>query len=370
MSKMSKIFLIFSFLIVFTALLFQYHLTIFNNRKERILKDYKSLQCNQLGLNLLFGPEDITYSSRANLLFISSHNRRDMFNSIGSLFILDTLTDQIELLNITYPPYFRPHGISIYEHCESSSDIIYLFVISHRFITPLPHVIEKFSYTISTKTLKHLETLEDSLLVAPNDLIALNCNELLVSNDHYTSNMLLGLSHDIFKIKSADLLYYDGKSWKELNKKVAFGNGLILRQDLSTKKELLVRSSSADYSLLTYEITRSKDNNKYLESIDSVVSDETLPFSPDNIEYDVATGDLIITGHHSTELFFAHAIFGLNIAPSVVIQYHSPNNYQTLYYDNGKELSAASVATRTKDKKKLYIGQVFNPYILVCTNPE
>lgn len=361
--------LIISIFVIISSFLFQYHFKIFINNKQILLNNYKKPICSKLGLNNnLYGPEDFTYSLKHNLLFISSHNRRDMFNSLGHLFILNTLTDEIELLNITYPINFRPHGISIYEDC-GSSNIINIFVISHRFTSSVQHVIEKFSYSVENKELKHIETLQNELLVAPNDLLALNCNEILVSNDHYTSNILFGLSHDLVKVRSADLTYYDGKNWNNLNKKVAFGNGLILHKDQTRNKEVLIRSSSADFSLLTYDITRSKDNNKFLESIDSVVSDEVLPFSPDNIEHDVNTGNIIITGHHSTTLFLGHAIFRTN-APSVVIEYKSPNNYETLYYDDGTELSAASVATRTKDKKKLYIGQVFNPYILVCVNPE
>lgn len=362
--------IIISLLFVILSLLYQFHYKEFNNRKNILNKNYIKPYCNKIGLNLLYGPEDLTYSAEHNLLFISSHNRRDMFKSFGSIYILNTLTNNIELLNITYPPYFRPHGISIYEDCGGLNDnIIYLFVISHRFTSPLQHAIEKFSYNVNTKEFKHLETLEDPLLVAPNDLLALNCNEILVSNDHYTSNILLGLSHDIFKIRSADLTYYNGKTWKDLNQKVAFGNGLILRKDRTTNKDLLVRSSSADFSLLTYEVTLSKEKDQLFQSIDSIVTDEVLPFSPDNIEEDVATGDIIITGHVSTTMFLGHAIFRIN-APSAVIQYTSPNNYQTLYYDDGKELSAASVAARTKDKKTLYIGQVFNPYILACSYPE
>lgn len=356
-------------LIIIFSLLFQFYFKKYSNSKNNLLMNYKKPNCIKLGINeSLYGPEDFTYSSKNNLLFISSHNRRDMFKSFGHLFILNTLTDKIELLNITYPPYFRPHGISIYENC-GSSDIINIFVISHKFTSPLHHAIEKFSYSVQTKTLKHIETLQDPSLTAPNDLLALNCNEILVSNDHYTSNVLFGLSHDIVKLRTADVTYYDGKSWKNLNKKVSFGNGLILHQDKLTNKKVFIRASSADYSLLTYDITLSKENNKFLESIDSIISDEILPFSPDNIEEDVSTGNIIITGHHSTTLFLGHAIFRTN-APSVVIEYKSPYNYETLYYDGGKELSAASVATRTKDKKKLYIGQVFNPYILMCTKSE
>jgi hypothetical protein len=347
---------------VILALLGQQKYDMHQMRKKQLLSTYSpSFNCSKVGENLIPGPEDFTLSHQHNLLFISSHDRRDMFKAIGSLFVLNTQTGQLNELKSNYPTNFRPHGITIFENC-GSSDVLNIFVISHRFLSSSPHAIEKFSYTVSTQQLHHLQTFENELLVSPNDLIALNCDDLLVSNDNFTPNQFLGLLSGAFKIRNSDLIHFDGQLWKSLNHKVAFGNGLIIRKDETTLKEYLIRSSSADYSLLTYEITRSKDGK--LLSIDGLLSDEILPFSPDNIEEDIHTGGLIITGHPSTELFLRHAIFRSR-APSVAVLYASRGNFTTLYYDDGNQLSAASVATRTRDNK-LYVGQVFDPFILEC----
>jgi hypothetical protein len=349
---------------VVLALLGQQKYDIHQMRKSQLLSTYSpSFNCSKIGEGLLPGPEDFTLSHQHNLLFISSHDRRNMFTAIGSLFVLHTVTGELHQLESNYPANFRPHGIAISENC-GSSDVLNIFVISHHFLPNSHHAIEKFSYTISTQQLYHLETLVNELLVSPNDLITLNCDDLLVSNDNFTPNQLLGLLSGAFKIRNSDLLHYEAAAgqWKSLNMKVAFGNGLALHKDHVSNKEYLIRSSSADYSLFTYEITRSGDGK--LLSVEGLVSQEILPFSPDNIEEDVQTGYLIITGHPSTELFLRHAIFRSR-APSVAVLYASPGNFTTLYYDDGNQLSAASVATRTKDNQ-LYVGQVFDPFILQC----
>jgi hypothetical protein len=352
---------------ILCALWGQHQYDLYQQRTQLILKSYSSgasasaSHCTKIGQDILHGPEDFTYSKSHNLLFISSHNRRDMFNATGALFVLHPDTGVLHQLDGNYPPFFRPHGLAIVETC-GSSDIITIFAISHRFVTRLPHAIEKFTYSITTGRLTHTQTLENEFLVSPNDLIALNCDEVLVSNDNFTPNQLLGLVSGALKIRNSDLIHFDGRNWHNLNLKACFGNGLIIRKDPLTHKEYLIRASAADYSLLTYEITRSADGK--LISVDRLVSDERLPFSPDNIEEDVHTGNLIIAGHPSTELFLSHAIFRYR-APSVAVLYSSPGNYSTIYYDDGNQLSASSVATRSNDKT-LFVGQVFDSFILGC----
>ena len=63
--------------------------------------------------------------------------------------------------------------------------------------------------------------------------------------------------------------------------------------------------------------------------------------------------------------FMGHAIFG-SLSPSAVLLYRGPGNFSVMYYSDGQELSGCSVAVRTT-KGVLYIGQVFDPFILRCT---
>jgi hypothetical protein len=352
---------------ILVALWGQHQYDIYQQRTQTLLQSFPAtpLRCTKIGEDLIPGPEDFTYSKTHNLLFISSHDRRDLFNATGALFVLHPDTGKLQQLDGNYPPYFRPHGIALFENC-GSTDTVTLFVISHRFVTPLPNAIEKFTYTVSSGLLTHTQTFENELLVSPNDLLALNCDEILVSNDNFTPNHLLGLVSGAFKIRNSDLIHFDGQNWRSLNLKACYGNGLIIRQDPLTHQEYLIRSSSADYSLLTYAITRSPDGK--LISVDRLVTDEKLPLSPDNIEEDVHTGDLIITGHPSLELVLSHAIFRYRV-PSAAILYSSPGNYTTIYYNDGNELSASSVATRSNDKT-LFVGQVFDSFMLACPQSD
>lgn len=324
--------------------------------------------CHKIGENVVLGPEDMTLATDS-LAFISSHNRRDM-NSVGALYMIDVASEKIELCTPDYtPPFFRPHGISI-SQCNGVSR---LFVISHRFEKEFKHHIEVFDHVPGTSNLTYVKTLSHELLTFPNDLLALNCDEIIVSNDHGSDFIPQMLYDDMLSLRKAEMVYFDGNTWHPLlsTPGAAFGNGLIV-QRRSDGKDYLIRSSAGDYSLLTFSMTR---NDVVADDLHSgkihlnLVHDEKLPFSPDNIELDPVTGGIIITGHPSTAQFIFHALLGVR-APSAVVLYHGPGNFTTLYYDpTGDEISASSVAIRPLPSK-LFIGQVFDPFVLVCKQQQ
>jgi arylesterase / paraoxonase len=320
--------------------------------------------CHKIGENIVFGPEDISLATE-NIAFISSHNRRDAA-SVGAIYMMDVTTEHIELCEPDFtPPYFRPHGLSI-ANCNGVSR---LFVISHRLEKAFGHYIEVFDHVPGTSKLTHIKSLTHELLVFPNDLIALNCEEIIVSNDHGSDFIPQMLYDDLFKLRKSEMAHYDGKFWHPLpaSPAAAFGNGLIVRR-AADGNNYLIRSSAGDSSLLTFAMTRSGgegDDHRGGNIELKLVYDEKLPFLPDNIESDPVTGGIIITGHPSTTQFLLHAVLG-GRAPSAVILYHAPKLFSTFYYDaTGDEISAASVAIRPF-YSKLFIGQVFDPFILVC----
>lgn len=340
--------------LVAIALTLGYQYNRYINRIETLSRTYAPLSCHKIGDHLLHGPEDIAFSRGNGLLFVSSHNRRNM-SSTGSLYTVNVTSEVVRHFDILYPDNFRPHGMAIAQ-CES---LEILFVISHRHETNMMHTIEVFEYNLEHDSLEHVRTLASSKLVSPNDLIALDCNRLIVSNDHGDGILPRLLWDDVTQSRRSDMVYFDGKDWHFLNTYAAFGNGLILHHQAG--RDYLLRSSAADYSLLTYEILQSQDEHLTLR----LVHDEKLPLSPDNIEFDEVTGGVVITGHPSTGQFVLHAALHLP-SPSASILYHGFGNYSSLYYDNGQQLSASSVAVRTIDGKKVFIGQVFDSFLLMC----
>ena len=98
-----------------------------------------------------------------------------------------------------------------------------------------------------------------------------------------------------------------------------------------------------------------------------------VPFAPDNLEMDV-TGGILVVGHPSTYIFMAHAGLSFVNSPSAGVLLYPNMTYESVYLDRtGNELSGGSVATRftTTDGRgntqlHMYIGQVFEPYLLHC----
>jgi hypothetical protein len=101
------------------------------------------------------------------------------------------------------------------------------------------------------------------------------------------------------------------------------------------------------------------------------ISKHKLPISPDNIMVDYTDPTkLIIAGHPLTYMFIAHAALSVP-APSAVIQYDIASDAtQYLYMDDGRVISASSVAVHIRSatgRDELFIGQVFSPFILRCS---
>jgi len=238
--------------------------------------------------------------------------------------------------------------------------------------------------------------------------LALSKHELLISNDHGDGTKLRGLLDDVLHIPRSDLVYYNGLNsathrWNVVNAPpIEFGNGLIatplpgavgLAYMPSAEEFSLYRASCTEFALHRYDAHR-----KLLGGGDVVLLlQETelipLPIAPDNLEYDPLTGGILVAGHPSTYAFMIHAILR-QPSPSSVMLYDPILNLTadantdadslslsgtkseeqrgaaSLYYNNGVEISGSSVAVRDPESKGLYIGQVFDPFILHCKPSE
>mmetsp|Transcript_8880 Transcript_8880/g.15097 ORF Transcript_8880/g.15097 Transcript_8880/m.15097 type:complete len:467 (+) Transcript_8880:77-1477(+) len=436
-------------------------------RISQHVESYQQINCTKVGAGYLHGPEDMALDVVNNILWISSYDRR-LNPDNGILHPIDIITNKDVPISATFPPNFRPHGVAIAQGCEPAQDhqqppgstVTRLFAISHPVgiaLAPkegttvrnrdLPHTIEVFDFfysptNVSAAILKHVMTSKHRYLNSPNDLIALSCIEVVVSNDLPKGDILNVLSDLIQKSRGATMVHHNIKvnSWAQLAESrtteavlatppkgmkkrfedsgitpkttvmttsnipvvASFGNGLIMlphdrssETDTSQFPSLLLRASSADYTLLQYEF-------KYIDGqVKLTLQQEvSLPISPDNIEpCPWNPMEVLITGHPSVAMFLLHALplpeAVRATAPSMVLRYNALlRNYTVLYYSSGEEMSASSVAVmipasspgvgmiasagshdQDNDTEeynghagdgKLYIGQVFDPFVLVC----
>ena len=308
---------------------------------------------NCLKIKNVSGPEDITISKNG-LAFISCDNRRATLAGAhvqGSIFLYDLNNTLPKLINLTKHVNFEfhPHGISIYEN----ENEVFIFVVNHRLIE---NTIEVFKLLKSK--LIHQDTIRDSLLISPNDIIAINQNQFYVTNDHGNSSNLGKLFEDYLQLSKSNVVYFNGYKFDIVVSDLKYANGINLNKNKT--KVYVAETTGRRISIYN----RDKISNKllYEHSIH-------LNSGVDNIEID-NKGSLWIGSHPQVLKFVKHAKNKVNNSPSQVIKidYIDKNDYMVheVYLDNGSELSGSSVASIYKNI--LLIGAVFSDYFLICDN--
>lgn len=297
-----------------------------------------------------FGAEDFSLDKESEILYISSHKRRDM-KSIGELFFLDLKKENsgFQKIDTSLVKNFRPHGI----HFQKLSGKKNLYVVSHPNLDEYNHSIEVF---LIDKKITPIETMKSDFLVSPNDLFVLEDGKIFVSNDHNSNSKLIQLFADAFKMKTSKLSYFDGKKWSFLDSEMNLGNGVLVLE--KNNKKFLYRASTTEEKIYEYELIFDKEklNLKKGKIIE-------LGTGPDNLEE--YKGKILFAAHKSTFRFLWHASKEGRISPSEIIELNPETaELKTIYANKGNEISAS--ATGIIHKNKLYISQVFDKSILVC----
>ncbi|WP_010572700.1 arylesterase [Leptospira kmetyi] len=297
------------------------------------------------------GPEDLAIDSEEKILYVSSHERR-IKDQTGKIFTIDLKNPAAtpKEISLKYPPDFRPHGISLLK----TKDVYRLYVISHPKIYEV-HTIEIFER--KGKDWSHVGTLTDPLVTSPNDLFVVSENEIYLSNDHGAGGIVRYLWDDLFGFKRAEISYYDGKTWSNLGNPLSFGNGILYTKD-SQGKELLYRSGFSDKTVFQFPITR-EQGKPVLGEPKSIL----LSSGPDNLELD-SQGRIFVVGHASVYRFLRHVRNADYPAPTQVYRISPDGSSQEIFATSGDLISAGSTAIPYDGR--LYIAQVFNPYILNC----
>jgi arylesterase/paraoxonase len=288
-----------------------------------------------------YGPEDMvrdTLHSPSRLL-VACASRRPEYPVYGEIEAIDPANGSRTILRRTGEPAglrLNPHGISLI----AAGEIQYLYVISH---DDAHHSHPVIRYQVDGDTLAFVEVLNSKLLISPNALQAYPDGSLLVCNDAGIRN---NRKEQIFKQKRGNILYYDG-----------LGNWTIAAMELGMPAGLtglgnrIFVSATLENKLYSYLV----DNGQ--------LKDKTLVCSikgPDNIRID--RNRLIVTSHSKILKFIGHARNKSHPSPSMVLSIDPETGQKTrLFYDNGKRISAASVAVISNGQ--LFIGQIFEPFI-------
>jgi len=296
------------------------------------------------------GTEDITISKKDSFAILSSTDRASVppkEQEKGGLYFLDLKDESAQPIHLTagFKGGFAPHGISMLP-----LDSSYLIAaVNH---VQKEHFIEIFQ--LKGRSLKHLKTIKDPLLVSPNDLVWMDENSFYVTNDHKYTEGFMQFLENYLGLAVSNVLHYDGTKFKEVAKGIAYANGV----NYDRNRKLLFVASPRGFRVKVYEVQDTRDL-VYVEDIHCGTG-------VDNIEFDDEM-NLWIGSHPDLIHFDAYAKNIKDLSPSEVIKINYNRNGNTtvesLIVNDGSMMSASTVAVPFGDR--LFLGNVKDSKVVV-----
>ena len=307
--------------------------------------------CSLVGT--MSGPEDIAIDHKTGLAYIASLDRRSLRAgnpANGSIYVMDGMDVKPLVGNVPNP--FHPIGISLYR----DGGKLRLFAVNRA----AGHVgVEVFDVTADQ--LIHIETIQDPLIVTPNDIAAVGPRAFYVTNDVGSDASFLTFLESLVPVhRGSVVLYRDSKATMQ-DEGLGYANGIAVSKD---GRQVYV-SATTEKTLHFYKRDTATDaltDSGYLY----------LNTGLDNIDVD-KDGALWIANHPKLLTFMGHARDETTQSPSQIFKAVPGTNGRggevfEVMLDEGVEIAAASVAVR-RDNEML-IGHVFQPGVHVCTVPE
>jgi arylesterase/paraoxonase len=310
----------------------------------------------------LQGPEDFEVDAAHDAIIVSSTNRRapkdhpDPRDGLYALKLSEPTATPVKLDGV--PKDFHPHGITLFRGDKSEETLL---VINHR--RDGSQAVESFglTYENGAPKLTARSSVGGGLVISPNDLAAASAaDHFYVTNDHVTKTALGRFAEDYLLWPHADLLYFNGTSFRISVQQMGFPNGVLVTQDgshvyvaMSNERRLIAFTREPFFGSLTE------------------IGSLSLPARPDNISAD-AKGNLIIAGRPSLMRDNAFRADPTKPSPSEVFRVSLdksgvPQSYDTIFADDGGRIGAASSAVVAGDQ--LLIGSVLDNKLLECSLP-
>jgi len=317
----------------------------------KALEPHYAGQC--IPITGVVGPEDITIHPETGVAYISAADWRAVTRgkpARGAIYAYDlnSLTPELILLTPDAGDNFQPHGISLYTGQNGQDS---LFVVNHE---GSRHRIE--IYDLRDGQLIHRKTIAGSMLVSPNDIVAVGPDKFYVSNDHRYTAGLMQVLENYLQLKLSNVVYYDGSRFLEVASGIGYANGI----NVSADGKILYLSAVTEGALHIYNRDIVSGKLIHREKLE-------LGTGVDNIEID-ATGGLWIGAHPQLLKFMQHAQDPAKLSPSQILHLKpkAGGGYaaKEVYLNLGQEISASSVGAVYKNR--LLIGAVFDPKFLDC----
>ena len=295
------------------------------------------------------GPEDIQIDTRHSRAFISSLDRR-VDGARGAIHIFD-LNDPLAAggwrdRTNGAPEDFWPYGLDYYE----DGAVRRLFVVN-----AANAAVEMFD-VLENGDLEHLETFAERRLNSPNNVVAVGPRSFYVTNDVKPGrNTLLASLHFLFRTGSGEVLYTDGTVWRVVADGLRFANGV----DVSLDYRRLYVAETAGGAVRVFDREASTGSLSPAHII-------KLEASPDNISVDDA-GILWAASLPKPLLAPRLASNPEARVPSEIWRIRDGEKPQSIYRDNGDEISASTSAAHFG--QALLIGAHYEDKFLLCDLP-
>lgn len=303
------------------------------------------------------GPEDIvldTSSTSYPRLLASCTQRRKEQPAYNEICEINLYNNSFKALKRTNEPegmIFCPHGFDLVKDINNE---LLLYCVSHNEEKKEHSII---IYKVFANYLEFKEKLDSPLLVSPNDVTASCTGEIFVTNDAGKRGSAI---ESLLKLKRSNVVHYNpsSKNWNIIAKKVCYANGIAVNHCPSDYVLFSTIRSNKLYMLKPSKLESNKYDKRTIARLKGL----------DNITF-INDREILVTAHLKQFAFLKHYKNANNLSPTVVyrVNIHT-GEYQPVYSDNGSAISGASTALYYKGK--LYMSQVFEPFILKCDTED
>lgn len=289
-----------------------------------------------------YGPEDLVVDTISTpdqpRLLISCATRREKEPLTNEIYTFTIGGDQARPLVRIEPDnlHFRPHGIDL----VAAKDSLILLVVSHNDNAKEHSIIR---YLVQSDTLFFLQKITHPLFVSPNAVAGMTNGDFLVSND---AGKRGNFWEYLFRQKKSALIHCRNNNCEPTADKISYGNGILV------SGKTVYRASTLPGAIYQYTLENGK-----------ITTPKTIAEikGADNLR--LHNGELIVAAHLRFGKFLAHMKNAEKKSPTAVYAVNpASGEKRLLYFDDGNNISAS--ATGLIFRNKLYIAQVFDPFIL------
>lgn len=361
------------------------------------------------------GSEDMTMDAKG-VLYVSSNDYRFHLNTVprkaGAIYRYDVagegkvtpmaIRSESNRLPAYFDKNFFPHGISLLEGPKEKR----LFVINHRLrALPRPADKENLANLLNipagevrqsfveifrveksgdTEILVHEKTVEDKAALTTgaeprggrgfilNDLVAVGPRQFFATNN--PSGFTQEAEKAFLRNPISNIVYFDGTTYHLVKDRVGLGNGINVTADNS----VLYLATMRDGEIVAF---RTNLNPPGETQPSEVTLEEMAPRLRigghlDNIEWvDSKKREMLVASHANLVEVGLQLVTVPVKAPSRIVRFAvnadgslAAGSAKLIYENDGKQVSAATVATFFQDKsrERLIIGSLLDESFLVC----